>query len=196
MVNIYKKLASIQAELIAPKDRPNDFGGFNYRSAEDVLELVKPLCFKNATTLVLYDEIVNINDRFYIKAVAELHDWESDSIVGACAFAREPQSKAKMDDAQVTGSSSSYARKYALNGLFNIDDRKQDPDSNEYHEQTTGEKPKLCTEKQASMIESMVKTDEQKAWMKKHFKTDVPSELTMKQASDLIKIIKSKESKQ
>src|SRR5690554_6912107 len=132
---LLKKLSKIQLELKAPKSNFNKFGGFYYRSLEDILEAVKPLLDKHGLTLTISDEPVMIGDRFYIKATARLSD--GNESIEVTAYAREPQSKTKMDDAQLTGASSSYARKYALNGLFLIDDTK-DADTNEFQEQTTG----------------------------------------------------------
>lgn len=133
-VNLYEKLANIQNELKAPKGQFNKFGNYKYRSCEDILEAVKPICLKHRTTLVVHDEIERIADRNYLKAICTIFDWDSDSKIEAHAYAREPISKKGMDDSQLTGATSSYARKYALNGLFNIDDTK-DADSNELHDQ-------------------------------------------------------------
>ncbi len=127
-MSIYDKLSSIQEELNVPKGQYNSYGGFNYRSCEDILTAVKPLCRKHKTTLILTDELMYIGERYYVRAVARLHDLEKDSqavpYIEVSAFAREEESKKGMDGSQVTGASSSYARKYALNGLFNIDDVK------------------------------------------------------------------------
>lgn len=127
-MSIYEKLSAIQAELKAPKNQHNSFGNYNYRSCEDILENVKPICRKYNTVLTLSDDLVNIGERYYIRATACLHDLGKDSqsvpFVEVYAFAREEESKKGMDGSQVTGASSSYARKYALNGLFNIDDTK------------------------------------------------------------------------
>lgn len=133
--NIYTKLSHIQNELKAPKNQFNKFGNYKYRSCEDILEALKPLCAKYKATLIIYDEIVMIGDRYYVKAMAKLYDQETTEYIEAYAFARESQSKKGMDDSQVTGATSSYARKYALNGLFNIDDTK-DFDTNEVHQQS------------------------------------------------------------
>lgn len=133
-VNLYEKLAHIQNELKAPKGQVNKFGNYKYRSCEDILEAVKPICLKHRTTLVVHDEIERIVDRNYLKAICTIFDWDSDNKIEAHAYAREPISKKGMDDSQLTGATSSYARKYALNGLFNIDDTK-DADSNELHDQ-------------------------------------------------------------
>jgi hypothetical protein len=119
---IYEKLLNIQNELKAPKSQFNDFGKYKYRNAEDILESVKPLCFKYKATLTLSDEIVLIGERYYVKATATLTDNEKPELkIWTTAYAREEESKKGMDGSQVTGASSSYARKYALNGLFNID---------------------------------------------------------------------------
>lgn len=127
-MSIHEKLLSIQEELKAPKGQHNDFGNFNYRSCEDILEAVKPLLVKHKAVLTISDEIINLSNRFYIKATAAIADLESNTSIEIHGYAREPESRPKMDEAQVTGSSSSYARKYALNGLFCIDDTK-DPDT-------------------------------------------------------------------
>lgn len=121
------KLLNIQSELKAPKNQRNNFGGYQYRSCEDILEAVKPLLKENGLTLVISDEVVNIGSHNYVKALASLQDSEGHSIE-ATAYAREAETKKGMDDSQITGSTSSYARKYALNGLFAIDDTK-DADS-------------------------------------------------------------------
>lgn len=130
-MNIYEKLVSIQNELKVPKTQFNEFGKYAYRSCEDILEAVKPLCKKYKAVLVLKDEIQNIGDRYYVTAIAELIDIEKpeDRIV-AKAHAREEESKKGMDGSQITGASSSYARKYALGGLFNIDDNKDSDTTN------------------------------------------------------------------
>ena len=134
-MNIYEKLSNIQAELKAPKGQFNKFGNYRYRSCEDILEAVKPICKKHNTVLVISDELKNIGDRYYIEATAKLIDVENENQSASnTAYAREEESKKGMDASQITGTASSYARKYALNGLFNIDDTK-DADTNEYKEQ-------------------------------------------------------------
>ena len=133
-MGIYEKLSAIQQELKAPKGQYNSFGKYKYRSCEDILEAVKPICAKHKTALVLLDDIREVSGRFYVVAQAQLHDCESDNAVTATAFAREPDEKKGMDDSQITGTASSYARKYALNGLFCIDDTK-DADTDEYKQQ-------------------------------------------------------------
>ncbi len=123
-MNITEKLAKVQANLKAPKNNWNAFGKYNYRSCEDVLEAVKPLLNEFGLTLVMSDNIVPVNDRIYVKATATLMDVESDATIVNSAYARESFSKKGMEESQITGSASSYARKYALNGLFCIDDNK------------------------------------------------------------------------
>ncbi|WP_077369686.1 ERF family protein [Anaerosalibacter sp. Marseille-P3206] len=124
MAALAEKLLSIQAELKVPKNQYNSFGNYNYRSCEDILEGLKPLLTEYKATLTISDEIVQIGDRYYVKATATLADIEKDMCIETTAYAREDESKKGMDLAQVTGSTSSYARKYALNGLFAIDDTK------------------------------------------------------------------------
>ncbi|WP_235384667.1 ERF family protein [Escherichia coli] len=129
--DLYSKLWTIQQTLNAPKNQRNNFGGYNYRSAEDILEAVKPLL--QNITLTVSDEIVLIGNRYYVKATATLSDGED--VIAVTAYAREEESKKGMDASQLTGATSSYARKYALNGLFCIDDAK-DPDTDAYAKQT------------------------------------------------------------
>lgn len=131
---LLEKLSKIQVELKAPKNQYNKFGDYKYRNCEDILEAVKPLCYKNRTTLVVEDEVVLHGDRYYIKGIATLYDWDSEITIQTSALARESATKKGMDDSQITGATSSYARKYALNGLFNIDDTK-DNDSEELKRQ-------------------------------------------------------------
>lgn len=134
-MNIYEKLVKVQTELKAPKNQRNNFGGYNYRSCEDILEAVKPILKENGLTLILKDDIVNIGERYYIVAIAELIDTETSEKIITQAQARESETKKGMDDSQITGTASSYARKYCLNGLFLIDDTK-DADTDEYKKQT------------------------------------------------------------
>lgn len=119
---IYQKLIEIQTELKAPKSQFNKFGGYNYRNCEDILEAVKPLCAKHDVVPLLSDEIVMIGERYYVKSIAKITDGKDE--ITTTAFARESFDKKGMDESQITGSASSYARKYALNGLFCIDDTK------------------------------------------------------------------------
>lgn len=140
-MTINEKLMNIQAQLKAPKDKKNTFGGYSYRSCESILESVKPLLAAQKCTLVLSDEITNVGDRYYVKATASFSDGEN-SIVNT-ALAREAEVKKGMDESQITGTASSYARKYALNGLFAIDDTK-DADTDEFHRTTAPAKAISC----------------------------------------------------
>jgi len=134
-------LVNIQAELKAPKNQTNSFGKYKYRSAEDIIEAVKPILNKYATALIISDEVVQIGDRVYIKATATLLD-NTDNHISVSGWAREEEVKKGMDAAQITGSASSYARKYALNGLFAIDDTK-DADATNDHKDEIGEDKRM-----------------------------------------------------
>lgn len=137
-----KELVEIQKELKAPKNQRNNFGKYNYRSCEDILEAVKPLANKLGCVVLLSDEVKVISERVYVCATAVLFKADQEQIE-VTAWAREPLSQKGMNEAQITGSASSYARKYALNGLFAIDDTK-DSDTNEHKEQEKKEvKPNL-----------------------------------------------------
>jgi hypothetical protein len=128
-----ESLKQIQQELKAPKGQFNNFGKYKYRSAEDILESVKPLLAKYDCVLTMSDELVNVGARYYVKATVTLENTETDSKLLVTAYAREEEVKKGMDGSQITGASSSYARKYALNGLFAIDDTK-DSDSTNTHD--------------------------------------------------------------
>ena len=133
-MNIHQKLQGIQTELKAPKGHTNKFGWYRYRSCEDILTALKPLLAQYTCTLAISDDIVEVGGRVYVKATATLASTssEDDYTINVSGFAREAETKKGMDDAQITGSASSYARKYALNGLFAIDDTK-DPDATNDH---------------------------------------------------------------
>ena len=137
------KLVKIQAELKAPKNQVNSFGKYKYRSAEDIIEAVKPILFKYETALLISDEIVQVADRVYVKATAMLIDQNNEELpIQVYGWAREEDVKKGMDAAQITGSASSYARKYALNGLFAIDDTK-DSDATNEHKDEIGEEKRM-----------------------------------------------------
>ena len=137
MSDLTKQLIEVQKELKAPKGQYNSFSKFKYRSAEDVLEAVKPINVKLGLLLTLSDEPILIGDWHYIKATATITNGED--VHAVAAYARESQVKKGMDDSQITGTASSYARKYALNGLYLIDDTK-DADTDEYQSQSNGNK--------------------------------------------------------
>lgn len=130
--NIRQKLNGIQSSLKAPKGQTNKFGGYRYRSCEDILTAVKPLLAEWGCCLIISDEIVEKGNKLFVEATATLYDNDSDASLPAKGLAEIPETKKGMDQAQITGSSSSYARKYALNGLFAIDDTK-DPDATNDH---------------------------------------------------------------
>ena len=141
-MNIYEKLGIIQSKLKAPKGQYNSFGKYKYRSCEDILEAVKPLLAETKTVLCITDQMEVVGDRIYVRAETHLKDAEdSSSEIVTVAYAREEESKKGMDSSQVTGAASSYARKYALNGLFCIDDNKDSDSTN------TGEKEKTSGRK-------------------------------------------------
>lgn len=170
-MNIYEKLAAVQQELKAPKDKKNTFAGYSYRSAEGILEAVKPVLAKYKATIVLSDEIIEISGRVFVKATATFYDTQQkyfikdetenitpipnelkDKPISVTAFAREAAEKKGLDVSQVTGTASSYARKYALNGLLLIDDTK-DADTDEYAKQTKEDKPEEKPKKKQPLTE-------------------------------------------
>ena len=168
---IYEKLMNIQTELKATKDLFNTFGNYAYRSAESILEALKPLMIKYKAALLVSDDVVLVGDRYYIKAIARLQDTESDAYVETIAFAREEENKKGQDSSQTTGSTSSYARKYALNGLFAIDDNKDSDSTNKHGKEAIKEdadKEDVKT-KLGKMIMDLANNDKAKA--KTLFKT-------------------------
>lgn len=159
-MNIYEKLLNIQNELKCNKNQFNKFGGYKYRSCEDILEAVKPICKKYKTVLVLSDTLVNIGERYYIQATTRLTDIEAnkeseDTCISNTAYAREEENKKGMDGSQITGTASSYARKYALNGLFNIDDTK-DADTDEFTKQQQIDDDKVIDKTKAQALDKSI----------------------------------------
>lgn len=144
-LSLREKLMRIQVEMKAPKNLYNSFGKYKYRNAEGIQEALKPLEKEYKVTTILKDEIVDVSGKIYVKVTATIMDCESDDFIWTTAFAREADVKKGMDEAQVTGATSSYARKYALNALFLLDDTK-DVDSEEYQAQNKPE-PKKATAK-------------------------------------------------
>lgn len=136
-----EKLTRIQTELKAPKKQYNSFGKYNYRSCEDILDALKPLLDRYNASVIISDDIVLVGARFYVKATATFIDNETGQQKSATAFAREPETKKGMDESQITGTASSYARKYCLNGLFLIDDTK-DADTDENRNEREGRQQK------------------------------------------------------
>ena len=162
---IYEKLANIQSKLFVPKDNKNDFGKYNYRSCEDILTRVKPLCREEGCVLMLTNKLIEVGERNYVEADARLIDIETGEQIASVAQAREAVSKKGQDESQITGASSSYARKYALAGLFCIDNEK-DADTNEYTKRTkqaeeatsVTEGVPMCTEEQKNEINDLLKS--------------------------------------
>ena len=195
-MTIYEKLSAIQVKLNAPKKQYNTYGRYNYRSCEDILEGLKPHLEETKTAVTVNDEIVLIGERYYVKATATLHDCESDKSVSNTAYAREELTKKGMDASQITGSTSSYARKYALNGLFCIDDVK-DADTRDNRQKEAEEQAKA--ESEAKDIENSVIDDlkaralkarcvaEQvpEATILKLYKVDAIEKLTMRQFANI-----------
>lgn len=182
-LNIYEKLMNVQQELKAPKNQYNSFGEYKYRSCEDILEAVKPLLKENKLALVLTDTIIPASEtRYYVKATARLIDTETteNNIVENTAFARESDEKKKLDSSQLSGVSSSYARKYALNGLFLIDDTK-DADTDEFQKQTT--EKKLITKTQIKKLGELV---EDIPAMLNYYKVDKIENMTYEDAQKTI----------
>lgn len=150
--NILKKLVIIQSKLKAPKGQYNSFGKYNYRSCEDILENARPLANENNCVIVINDDIKEVSGRYYVEATATLFDADSGEEISAKAMAREADTKKGMDDSQITGASSSYARKYALSALFALDDTKdadtmdnREPSKKQSSKPATDEKHKLLT---------------------------------------------------
>ena len=132
-MSVYLKLVKVQSELKAPKSQYNSFGKYSYRNCEDILEALKPILNEVKAIVNISDEVVLIGDRYYIKATVKFIDAETGEMVEASAMAREEETKKGMDASQLTGSTSSYARKYALNGLFAIDDTKDSDTTNTHN---------------------------------------------------------------
>lgn len=172
-------LQEIQTELKAPKGQYNSFGKYKYRSCEDILEAVKPLLAKHDAELILSDEIVNIGSRFYVQARATLMKGGT-AICATTALAREPEEKRGMDESQITGTASSYARKYALNGMFLIDDTK-DEDTDECREEK-----KARTEEQKAVTSPPQKKNGKAPAPPKDVNEDVKPESEMTKPTDVI----------
>lgn len=177
-MGIRESLLNIQQELKAPKSQRNNFGGYNYRSCEDILEAVKPLLQANNCVLIISDKLVNVGERYYIEATATLKSVEDGDYISNTAYAREPQEKKGADVSQITGACSSYARKYALNGLFCIDDVK-DADATNDH----GKAGVKAGAKQLEIVKSLV-TDVDS--MLKYYKVAKIEDLTVEQANEVI----------
>ena len=173
-----KRILEVQQNLKAPKNQKNKFGGYSYRSAEDIIEAVKPLLHDKGLLMCITDEITQTDARIYVKATVSIYDTETNKeIIKTAAFARESAVKKGMDDSQITGSASSYARKYALNGMFAIDDTK-DADSNEQQTQSNAVKlsPEIIDEWRNAIEGAANKTALTKLW--NEMGNDLRTELT------------------
>lgn len=150
-MKVHEKLQQIQTELKAPKGQFNEFGNYAYRSCEDILEALKPLLAKHQATVTLSDEMVEVGGRVYVKATATFTDAESGESIQTTGYAREAMDKKGQDDSQITGSTSSYARKYTLNGMFCIDDTKDADATNTHGKTDSPKKPQSTGTNQAQM---------------------------------------------
>lgn len=157
-MGIHEKLLQVQSKLKAPKNQYNSFGKYNYRSCEDILEGLKPLLAEIKATLTINDEIVQIGERFYVKAIVSFIDTESNEAIEVSAYAREDERQKGMDAMQLTGATSSYARKYALNGLFAIDDTKDSDTPTEEQPNKKPQQTKPQTKQQSQQQPTKAKT--------------------------------------
>lgn len=191
-MTVYSKLVDVQNKLKAPKLQFNSFGKYNYRNAEDILEAVKPILKEVGATLFLKDDIVLIGDRYYVKATAVFIEIEGQAITVE-AYARESEEKKGMDAAQVTGATSSYARKYALNGLFLIDDTK-DNDHDTLHKTDVKKETvlKISQIQIDSIVELIEKTKSDLQGFLQYFKVKEILEMTASQAVEGIKMLEKK----
>lgn len=195
---IYAKLAEIQKELFVPKDQKNNFGGYSYRSCEDILKAVKPICEAKGCVLFITNDMECIGDRNYVKATARLVELETGEDIESVAHAREEAEKKGMDGSQITGSASSYARKYALAGLFCIDNEKDSDATNDHgkgsnktsnkddkasNKNDAPQEPKKASQKQIDYIKQIVNDID---GMLKYYKIDKIEDLTVAQASAII----------
>lgn len=187
-------LRAIQQELKAPKNQFNSFGKYSYRSAEDILEAVKPLLAKHGGELTISDEIIEVGGRIYVKATCRFI--EGDIERKTTAFAREPLEKKGMDESQITGTASSYARKYALNGLFLIDDTK-DADTDEHRQQTAPQTAPQGSKKISAAtvkaIEGLIEdTHSDKGKLLVYFRVTKIEDMTAEQAKQAVEMLKKK----
>ena len=184
-MGINEKLMRIQTQIKAPKNLYNSFGKYNYRNAEGICEAVKPFLEKENVSLILVDDMVAIGNRYYLKATARLLDNENNESIEVSAFAREPEQKKGMDESQITGTASSYARKYALNGLFLLDDTK-DADTDEYHNQTAyqqaNENKTTVTSEQVGKLKlEMIRTGATEQYICEYYKLNKLIDMTQEQ---------------
>ena len=187
-----EKLLNIQLELKAPKNQKNNFGGYKYRSCEDILEAVKPLLKKEKLIMRITDELINIGERYYVKATVILTD--GNKTIENTAYAREEETKKGMDGSQITGASSSYARKYALNGLFLIDDVKDSDATNTGNEPSKEEqKQHFQLVKKSMELAELTNTDYEE--LKKYYKVTSNADMTIEQLKDCVTKLETKKKK-
>ena len=206
MKNVLKKLFNIQQELKVPKNQKNTFGNYNFRSCEDIMEASKPVCLKYNCLLLCSDVIAFVGNRYYVQATATLFDLDSEESIEVTAYAREEETKKGMDASQITGASSSYARKYALNGVLQLDDNK-DPDTNEYLKQqnrvnnkpqktvsNSNQKVEMITDEQIKLLHTLFSkvsnSEEEKKKLYTKAKITSSKELTKKNATVMIDYLK------
>lgn len=190
-MSIYSKLANIQRELIAPKGQRNDFGKYNYRSCEDILKALKPLCDENDCVCYISNDLVAIDGRHYVKATVTLADLETGDAVTSIAHAREEETKKGMDGSQITGASSSYARKYALAGLFSIDNEKDSDATNkgEDRAKNSAVNEAELKAKMMKMVNDMALTKDIIAKHCEMFKVNSLQEMNAEQCSKYIELL-------
>ena len=191
-MTVYSKLVEVQNKLKVPKSQFNSFGKYNYRNAEDILEAVKPILKEVGAVVVLKDEIVLIGDRYYLKTKAQFIDAENGEAIEVEAMAREAEEKKGMDSAQVTGATSSYARKYALNGLFLIDDTKDNDHDTLHKTDLKQEELKISQIQIDSIVQLITETKSDLKGFLQYFKIKEIPEMTAKQAVEGIKMLEKK----
>lgn len=182
---VYEKLSKIQKDLFVPKGQRNDFGKYNYRSCEDILQAVKPLCQANKCVLTLDSSVVELGEETYVVAWAVLHDLELEGAeIKSCAYAREEKEKKGMDASQISGSCLSYARKYALAGLFCIDNEKDSDATNKQAKEDALKGAKARTDvikflntKSADYVKNVIE----------HYGVEKISDLSVEQCEDFLK---------
>lgn len=192
-MSVYLKLLNIQEKLKAPKSQFNSFGKYNYRNCEDILEGVKPILKENNCILLIKDDVQIIGERYYIKAKVSLIDIEDGKEISSEAFAREEENKKGMDGSQVTGAASSYARKYALNGLFAIDDTKDSDSTNQGDDKKKTELSDAQVKRAYAIAKGANITNEQvKQWIMTKYKKTSLADLTKKEYDELIISLEAK----
>jgi len=192
-MSLVAKLAKVQAELKAPKSQRNTFGNYNYRSCEDILEAVKPLLLANGLSITISDEVLALGDRYYVQSTVTVFENDIGNMISTKALAREGETQKGMSESQITGSASSYARKYALNGMFAIDDTK-DADATNKHgkEEETPEpkkpvevyRPKVCDETLVKLMGLLTPAEQDKTLA--YYKIDKLGDLTEEVAKQMI----------